>query len=122
MKAYFFAPFSPLGRLPLTAYWALSTPIMFLIIGLHWYSKSGADFTSGLQSLAVFLMWVEFCLLSRRLQDCGWPGLVALPLVGTATFVLLVDLDPFLLGTAISLQSNGASSARLPRWYRGFWA
>jgi uncharacterized membrane protein YhaH (DUF805 family) len=98
MKDYLSAPFSPLGRLSLAAYWALSAPPTLMIIGIRWYVKTTDEPSTALSATVLLLMWMQFCLLCRRLQDSGIPGLVLLPFVGFSTFLLLFDLDPYLLG------------------------
>ncbi len=98
MKDYLTAPFSPLGRLSLAAYWALSFPLTLLIIGIRWYVKVTDEPSTALSATVLLLMWMQFCLLCRRLQDNGIQGLVLLPFFGLSTFFLLFDLDPFMLG------------------------
>jgi uncharacterized membrane protein YhaH (DUF805 family) len=98
MKVYLTAPFSPLGRLSLAAYWALSTPLTLAIIGIRWYVKETDEPSTVLSATVLLLMWMQFCLLCRRLQDSGIHGLILLPFFGLSIFLLLFDLDQFLLG------------------------
>ena len=99
MLAYVFAPFTPLGRLSLSAYWAFVAPLTVLILAIRWQLKAADQISETWYAVVLFLVWMQFCLLCRRLQDNGWPGLVVLPLAACCAFVLIVDIDPFVLGS-----------------------
>lgn len=99
MKAYLFSPFSPIGRLSLSAYWLLSTPLALLTVALRCYVDHGSELSNRLTIMVIGLAWMQFCLLSRRLQDCSLHGMFLLPAMGLSTFMLLVNLDPLILGS-----------------------
>lgn len=119
MDRYVAALLKPSGRLTRGAFLSLSVPLGLLITLVHLKlrgSAGGEVYGLG-YGLFLALMWSQYCLMSRRLQDSDRPGLLIAPIYIVATAGSLISLDPLLvgqpddaangLGIAITLKSIG---------------
>lgn len=100
---------SPAGRISREAFWGFALPLALMIAGYRHVLKGQENFSDQWFLLLVVLVCPAYCLLSRRLQDCGWNGLCALPVFGFAVVWLMLDLNPTLLGVGeTSITKSGA--------------
>ena len=98
MKSYIFALVSPLGRLPLSAYWIMVAPLIVALLGFRFYLQTTNDVGDSWYLLLIVLLWMHFSLLCRRLQDNNMPGMLLIPLFACLFFVLIMELDPLIIG------------------------
>lgn len=100
MDRYLAALLKPSGRLTRGAFLTLSVPLGLLITLVHMKlrgSAGGEVYGLG-YGLFLALMWSQYCLMSRRLQDSDRPGLLIAPVYIVATAGSLISLDPLLVG------------------------
>ena len=77
---YLKALFTPGGRLPGIDYACTIVPLFFLGILIRHKVFSAEDEPSQIwQAASLVLIWMHFCLTSRRLQDMSYPGFVCFP-------------------------------------------
>ena len=98
--AYCKALLSPSGRLPRTSYSVISAALI-LLHALAWrmVQSAGADDVYGVYGGLLFLvMWMQFCIISRRMHDVGRTNQLAVGLFMLIVFSYLATLDPRLLG------------------------
>ena len=98
--AYIKALLLPSGRLPRTSYTVIS---IWLAVchGLAWrmVQSEGGDDVYGIYGGLLFLvMWMQFCVISRRMHDVGRTNQMAVALFLLIVFSYLACLDPKLLG------------------------
>ncbi|MCB1514125.1 MAG: hypothetical protein H6876_09010 [Hyphomicrobiaceae bacterium] len=102
MRHYIMALLSPSGRISRGALLALGIPLMVLTVGARHQLRldmvDGGEASEWWYALILVLMWSQFCLVARVLQNAGIPGVVALPFFVLAAFDFLLLLDPSVLG------------------------
>ena len=93
---YFLALVSPFGRLP-------PFPFAILAVALaaaHIWVFGQISYAPHLEpwnvyTIALFVMlWMQFCIFSRRLRDTGSSGIVLFPFLLLAVFAFLTRIDP----------------------------
>jgi uncharacterized membrane protein YhaH (DUF805 family) len=85
--------------MPRDWYWAYQIPLVILTIAVRVHVDGMEDVPDLWLGVLLFLMWPHFCLMCRRLQDCGWSGMYYLPIFLLSVFWFLVELDPSILGS-----------------------
>lgn len=104
MRHYFLALFSPSGRISRGALIALGLPLLVLAayarFHLEMRLQEGHPVQDWWYALILVLLWSQFCLVARVLQNSEVPGIVALPLFALVAFDFLLVLDPSVLGTS----------------------
>lgn len=93
---YVLALFSPLGRLPQFPFAVLAVALAFahiFVIGqMSW--QGYADTWNGYTILLFVMLWMQFCVFSRRLRDTGNSGAILVPVFLVAMAVFVQRLDP----------------------------
>jgi uncharacterized membrane protein YhaH (DUF805 family) len=118
------ALFVPFGRLPISFFLVMNA-LVAAGQGLLYRQCAALKDPWGLQLVVLMvLVWMSFCLSSRRLQDAGYGSLPAFLVMLLAIFTYLGTLDLSLLG-ATDLDRQLVWETRIDAaWYvyRGAWA
>jgi len=93
---YLIALVSPAGRLPPASFAGLA---ILLAFGHIWLFGKIADHQLGLSwnlyTIALFgMLWMQFCIFTRRMRDTGSNGAWILVFFFAAVFIFIVALDP----------------------------
>ena len=93
---------SPFGRINQFGF-----AILAIVLGFaHIYIYAQLKFQPGLPmwngyTITLFVMlWMKFCILSRRLHDTGSNGMFLVPVLFVTAFLYLVAIDPIGMGMA----------------------
>lgn len=91
---------TPWGRLPQFTFAALAMGL-FIACYILWSmvsARAGHD-PFGTPTFALFaVMWMLFCIFTRRFRDLGSSGALMLPVFILASVAVLAKLDPTVLG------------------------
>ena len=113
MRHYIMALLSPSGRISRGALLGLGIPLAILTVWarvqLRLEMADGGEPSEWWYALILFLIWSQFCLVARILQNAGIPGVVAMPLFILAAFDFLLILDPTVLGETIEEAEDNLS-------------
>lgn len=97
---YLLALVSPFGRIN-----QLGFAILAIVLGFaHIYVYAQLKFQpwlpawNGYTLLLFCMLWMKFCILSRRLHDTGSNGFFLVPLLLVTAFLYLVAIDPVGMG------------------------
>lgn len=97
---YLIALVSPFGRLGQFHFAVLACVLGFAHLYIYaqmTYMPQGEPWN--IYTIALFgMLWMKFCILSRRLHDTGSNGLIAVPVLIIAAIVYLCLVDPNLAG------------------------
>lgn len=103
MSHYVWALLSPAGRISRGALLMLAVPLAVATFAARFHLEmelqQGHEVADWWYALILVLIWPQFCLVSRSLQNSGIPGVVVMPLFGLVVFDFLLLLDPSVLGT-----------------------
>lgn len=106
MGRYIAALFTPTGRLPKDIYLMASIPLAMLIAVAHRHLCALEDPYGLTMAGLIVLMWMNYCIMSGRIQDCGYPGAVYLfPIFLFNIWYLLSLYDPSI--DEMSLDADG---------------
>ncbi len=103
MNHYIWALLSPAGRISRGALLVLAVPLAIATFAARYHLEmelqQGHDVADWWYALILVLIWPQFCLVSRSLQNSGIPGVVVMPLFGLVVFDFLLLLDPSVMGS-----------------------
>lgn len=93
---YLAALLTPRGRLDQFGFAVLSIALAFAHVWVYAEIKRGNSLDAwGPNTIALFVMlWMMFCIMSRRLHDTGSTGFFLVPLLIFAVFVFFAAIDP----------------------------
>jgi uncharacterized membrane protein YhaH (DUF805 family) len=94
MRKYLGALLSPFGRLPAIDYACTVIPLFMLTFFVRAKLLQIEDPSQFLQAGALILVWMKFCLTSRRLQDMNYLGVICFPFFAAIAIKLLIDFNP----------------------------
>lgn len=99
MGRYISALLTPAGRLPVMEYWIFILPItLATIVGRGYVRRLEDDPPTWIVAAVLILIWMAFCVTSRRLQDMNYPGFLCFPLFAASAVVFLADVDLSIVG------------------------
>ncbi len=99
MGRYLAALLTPAGRLPLMEYWIFILPItLATIMGRGYVRRLEEEPATWIVAAVLILIWMAFCVTSRRLQDMSYPGFLCFPLFAASAVVFLADVDMSIVG------------------------
>lgn len=99
MGKYIAALLTPAGRLPVMEYWIFILPItLATIMGRGYVRRLEDEPATWIVAAVLILIWMAFCVTSRRLQDMNYPGFLCFPLFAASAVVFLADVDLSIVG------------------------
>ena len=110
MSQYFWVFFNPNGRLPRNLYFVYGIPVIALLVGLRMYI--GAQFVDNERPSAWWLLplfialWMQACVTSRRLRDCGWTGALPIAIAAILGFDEITRFFPDILGDSDEIKEQ----------------
>lgn len=106
---YLAALITPTGRLNQFGFAILSIVLAFAHVWVYAQVRKGHGLDIwGPHTIALFVMiWMMFCIMSRRMHDTGAAGFILVPLLIFAVAMLLVGIDRSILGPNLSNHAVG---------------
>lgn len=99
MGKYIAALLTPAGRLPVMENWIFILPItLATIMGRGYVRSLEEEPATWIVAAVLMLIWMAFCVTSRRLQDMNYPGFLCFPLFAASAVVFLADVDLSIVG------------------------
>jgi len=107
---YLAALIVPTGRLNQFGFAVLSIVLAFAHVWVYAKVRQGHALDMwGPNAMALFVMlWMMFCIMSRRMHDTGASGFILVPLLIAAMGVFLLGMDRDILGREFSSNQIGA--------------
>ena len=86
---------TPFGRMQADTFPLLFVPVVTILMAVHLHVDKLEVPYGPMLGVLLALIWVKYCIMSRRLQDCGYRGAIyLLPMFLLATWWLLAFYDP----------------------------
>jgi uncharacterized membrane protein YhaH (DUF805 family) len=96
--------FTPTTRIPAGLFIPLNVVVVAMFIGLGVLLRRAEEPNQFLLSGMLVLLWIQYCLMANRIQDCGHPGaMLMFPVFAlTAWYILWLNdpsVDEFLMNS-----------------------